>query len=125
MIEIYAAFWIFIGLLGSALAARLGLLAAQDRGVLLATATNGSYALIVRKMLREAGLRFITGIFAVFVGLIVFLTTPHAATLHPTGVALAFGFSLVKALHAVASYVDLVDRDKLVHHEGILRNAGS
>jgi len=125
MIEWYAAYWIFIGMLGGILAVRLGTLAAMDRGVLMASGVNGSYALIVRKMLREANLRFFTSIFSVFVGLVVFLTTPHNATMHPTGVTLALGFSIVKTAHALASYLDLTDRDKLVKHEGILRNVGS
>lgn len=123
MIYWFATYWVFIGCLGCGLAWRLGMLSAQDRGTLLASGVNGSYAMIARKMLREASLRFLSAIFIIFVGLIVFLQHPPSRPITGVGMAFILGLSAVHTIQVSASYFDLTDRDKLVAQEGILRDA--
>lgn len=120
---IFATFWLFTGVFGVSLALRLGVLAAEDRGALRVARMNGAYALINRKMLREASLRLLTAVFAIFVAVVIFLTIPFHPyrPMTPAGVAISLGLTLVTVTNVAASWLDLVDRDRLAKLEGVLR----
>lgn len=111
----FAFYWIFTGLLGGFLAAKLGILAAEDKGALKSSGLNGALALVVHKMQREAFFRFLVSALALYVGVVI-LVSPHAPHVHfkPAGLSTFYAFSIVKTGNIVVSFMDLRDRDALI-----------